>query len=202
MTKCQFKDCLSRVERQNSVSLSVLKSSTVFISANWSLTTMDESSASRNTSDISDHLNPLPDLRQVVDGGDLSADNDEESGDTGGTSRSAVESHFEEEGNLKPNQRRRGVALADCPSDKRKSAKETSKTRKKRKKAPNKTAYGYVCDQCQPNRYFKKSQILYEHKKVIHGVKPLPCLWCGKQFFNNNQLLVHQTLYAHDKPLD
>ena len=87
-------------------------------------------------------------------------------------------------------------------SQSRNKVKSSGKACAKKVKKPRKTAQGYVCDICQPKRYFKKTKVLSEHKTLLHGSTPHPCLWCGKQFFNESQLLVHQKLYAHDKPLD
>lgn len=87
-----------------------------------------------------------------------------------------------------------------------KTSNKNSKKLRKRvlKKDPKKNLNkDLVCSQCKPNRHFKKHKILDLHKKVLHSMLPSRvCLWCAKKFFTKNQLAVHQTLYAHNKPID
>ena len=81
------------------------------------------------------------------------------------------------------------------------SSKKSNKCPKKcRKKSQKKYL---VCNECHPIRTFKKQRILDLHQQVIHNTaKVVVCLWCAKQFVTQNQLLIHQKLYFHDRPLD
>ncbi len=75
------------------------------------------------------------------------------------------------------------------------SSKKSKRIKGKKKLGPK----PIICVECEPTRTFKKQKVLEKHMKVIHQMVGYTCLWCALNFSTNNQLLVHQKLYGHDK---